>query len=64
MHRHPLGFVSYLAVLLVLMRKSEKFTVEWFLDGRRKGLDEDEYIPHGARTTGAPMSRDDPRTPS
>lgn len=59
-----LGFVTYLVLLLVLVRKSDKFTVEWFLDGRRKGLDEDEYIPQGVRPTGAPMSRDDPRLPS
>jgi hypothetical protein len=35
-----------------MVRRSDKFTVEWFLDGRRKKLDTDEHIPAGTRPTG------------
>lgn len=37
------GFLSYLVLVLVV--RSGKFGAEWFLDGRRKELGEDEYIP-------------------
>jgi hypothetical protein len=53
-----LGFLSYLALLLAMVLKSGKFGVEWFLDGRRQELAEDEYIPEGFRETSTPMSRD------
>ena len=39
------GFFGYFVVLLFMVRVSPKFSVEWFLDGRRKKLDGDEYIP-------------------
>lgn len=44
-----LGFLSYLAVLAWLVRMSTTFTVDWFLDGRRKKPTDDEEIPitHG-----------------
>jgi hypothetical protein len=58
-----LGFVTYLALLLVMVAKSKQFGVEWFLDGRRARLGPDEYVPEGTRTTGAPMDRPDKRLP-
>lgn len=53
-----LGFLSYLTLLAWLVHKSEKFSVEWFLDGRRKKLTDDDEIPSDARGTGAAMSRE------
>jgi hypothetical protein len=38
------GFLAYFSVLVVLVRRSEAFGVEWFLDGRRKKLPSDEEI--------------------
>jgi hypothetical protein len=58
-----LGFLSYLALLLVMVLKSGNFTTDWFLDGRRRQPDKDEYIPAGTRPTGAPMSGDDEELP-
>jgi hypothetical protein len=48
------GFFAYFLVLLVMVRKSEKFAVEWFLDGRRQALAKGE-TREGARDTVAPM---------
>jgi O-antigen/teichoic acid export membrane protein len=48
------GFFAYFLVLLVMVRISDKFAVEWFLDGRRKKLEKDE-TREGARDTVAPM---------
>jgi hypothetical protein len=59
-----LGFLSYLAVLALLVGRSKVFSVEWFLDGRRGKLADDEEIPEGVRATGAPMSPADRRLPS
>lgn len=58
------GFLSYLAVLALLVGRSKVFSVEWFLDGRRGKLADDEEIPDGVRATGAPMSPVDRRLPS
>jgi len=58
------GFLSYLAVLAWLVGRSKVFSVEWFLDGRRGKLADDEEIPEGARATGAAMSPEDRRLPS
>jgi hypothetical protein len=42
-----IGFFGYFLVLIVLVGVSKKFTADWFLDGRRKKLDENEWIPSG-----------------
>jgi len=42
-----IGFFGYFLVLIVLVGVSKKFTADWFLDGRRKKLDADEWIPSG-----------------
>jgi hypothetical protein len=48
------GFFAYFLILLVMVRISDKFAVEWFLDGRRKDLAEGE-TREGARDTVAAM---------
>jgi hypothetical protein len=58
-----LGFLSYLTVLLLMVAKSRKFGIEWFLDGRRKQLEPGEYIPEATRSTGTPMSPRDSGLP-
>jgi hypothetical protein len=52
------GFFAYFLILLVMVRISDKFAVEWFLDGRRKKLAEDE-TREGARDTVAAMKDDE-----
>jgi hypothetical protein len=42
-----IGFFGYFLVLIVLVGVSKKFSADWFLDGRRKKLDNDEWIPSG-----------------
>jgi hypothetical protein len=39
------GFFGYFVVLLVMVRTSDKFAVEWFLDGRRLMLAANEIVP-------------------
>lgn len=40
-----IGFFGYLFTLILLVRISKNFTVDWFLDGRRHKLADDESIP-------------------
>ena len=40
-----IGFFGYFLTLVVLVSRSKNFTVDWFLDGRRRNLDASEYIP-------------------
>lgn len=48
------GFFSYFLVLISLVARSRNFNSDWFLDGRRKTLAADEFIPEYVRgTTGA-----------
>lgn len=44
-----IGFFSYLIVLGLQVRHSENFSVDFFLDGRRKGLKADEQPNSEAR---------------
>jgi hypothetical protein len=39
------GFFTYYLILLIMVAISKNFTVEWFLDGRRKRPVEPFYIP-------------------
>ena len=51
------GFFGYFAVLWIMVGRSPNFTVDWFLDGRRKALAEDEMIgPEVKPTTHAMLS--------
>lgn len=49
------GFFSYFITLCVMVRISRKFNVDWFLDGRRKKLSEDEVIDPATADTVHPM---------
>ncbi|HEU5431778.1 MAG TPA: hypothetical protein VFU81_08950 [Thermomicrobiales bacterium] len=40
-----IGFFGYFLVLIGLVRASPNFTADFFLDGRRRKLDDDFYIP-------------------
>lgn len=51
-----IGFFAYFVMLNVYVLLSKRkgngaFSWEWFLDGRRKQLAADEYIPEGTRAT-------------
>jgi hypothetical protein len=52
-----IGFFGYFLVLVVLVGVSKKFNADWFLDGRRKKLDPDEFIPTlaGGKPESPPM---------
>ncbi len=50
-----IGFFGYLIIVAILVRRSENFDADWFLDGRRKKLPEDYYIPEGTKPTTTPM---------
>jgi hypothetical protein len=39
------GFFTYFLVLLVMVRASPNFDVDWFLDGRRRRPQEPSYVP-------------------
>lgn len=39
------GFFGYFLVLQGQVKRSENFDVDWFIDGRRKTLDDDQFIP-------------------
>jgi hypothetical protein len=50
-----IGFFLYFLVLIFLVGISKNFTVDYFLDGRRKKPADDEYIPDGIGQTVHPM---------
>ena len=53
-----IGFFLYFIVLLVLVGISKKFTVDWFLDGRRAIVGPDEMVGTETRpTTGAMIAQ-------
>lgn len=49
------GFFGYFLVLLIMVRMSDNFNVDWFLDGRRKSAKEGESIPPNTAETVRPM---------
>jgi len=49
------GFFGYFIVLLNMVRVSENFDVDWFLDGRRKAPPPGYVIPPGTAETVRPM---------
>jgi hypothetical protein len=53
-----IGFFGYFLVLLIQVKKSPNFDLDWFLDGRRKKPDSTYEIPGGFRQTGAAMGAD------
>jgi hypothetical protein len=51
------GFFAYFIVLVLLVWSSRNFTRDWFLDGRRKVLPADFYIPEiDGKPVNPPMS--------
>ncbi len=50
------GFFGYFITLIGLVRTSKNFDADWFLDGRRKKIAEDYYIPGEPIPTGRPLS--------
>ena len=51
------GFFGYLGLLLLFVRKSPNFSVDWFLDGRRKRPAADEIAQEADQTIRAMPSR-------
>jgi hypothetical protein len=49
------GFFLYFLVLIFLVGVSKNFSVDWFLDGRRKKVADDEFIPEYVNPTTAAM---------
>jgi hypothetical protein len=52
------GFFSYFAFLMIWVKISRNFYVDWFLDGRRKKLADDDLVPEGTRFTSSAMAAD------
>jgi hypothetical protein len=52
------GFFSYFLVLIILVRISQNFDVDWFLDGRRRAPGPGYIIPDGTAQTVRPMAAD------
>ena len=51
------GFFGYFAALTMLVRRSKNFDSDWFLDGRRRKLDNEHFIPGEVATTITSMER-------
>ncbi len=54
-----LGFFGYFAFLMLWVRISKNFNVDWFLDGRRRAPKGGWMIPEGLRDTITPMAEDE-----
>lgn len=50
------GFFGYFIVLILLVAVSKNFGVDWFLDGRRKKVADDSFIPEYVAQTSYSMS--------
>jgi hypothetical protein len=48
------GFFGYFVTLLILVSTSDSFTLDWFLDGRRKRPTEPFYVPDQVKTPPRP----------
>ena len=46
------GFFAYFTALVIMVRRSRGFGVEWFLDGRRPKPASDEVVDHSQRPMG------------
>jgi len=45
------GFFLYFILLVLMVAKSPNFSVDWFLDGRRRKPADDEVVPPGTAET-------------
>lgn len=52
------GFFGYFLVLVAMVARSGNFGIDYFLDGRRRLLAENEFIPDHVRA--APLAMDEP----
>jgi hypothetical protein len=50
------GFFGYFCVLLIMVKISGNFDVDWFLDGRRKSPPPGYVVPTGTAETVRPMA--------
>ena len=50
------GFFLYFIALLIMVGRTKAFTVDWFLDGRRRKVKDTEFIPGATRETAAAMT--------
>ena len=57
------GFFAYFVVLIILVALSPNFSVDWFLDGRRKAVATDEERPGDIAPTIRPMGTTQPPGP-
>ena len=55
------GFFGYFLILIFLVGISKNFDVDWFLDGRRKNVAADSFIPDTMRQTVSAMDVDTER---
>lgn len=51
------GFFGYFLVLVVLVAASDNFNADFFLDGRRRRVAPEDYIPEGVRVTRQGLDR-------
>ncbi|HIH89519.1 TPA: hypothetical protein HA344_09980 [Candidatus Bathyarchaeota archaeon] len=52
------GFFGYFITLCIMVSMTDKFSVDWFLDGRRKIPADDEIIPKGTAVTVVAMGKE------
>jgi hypothetical protein len=55
-----IGFFAYFMTLLIMVRISPNFDVDWFLDGRRKKPSPDQIIPPDTAQTITAMEHQGP----
>lgn len=53
------GFFTYFIVLLFMVGASRNFTIDYFLDGRRRHLGPSDFIPDYVRPSGMAMDATD-----
>lgn len=53
------GFFGYFLALCIMVSTSPNFSVDWFLDGRRKKPTENRIIPPGTAATITPMGKEE-----
>lgn len=57
-----IGFFGYYLILSITVAISPNFDTDWFLDGRRRKLQKDFYIPEEIRPTVTAMDGNETRT--
>ena len=56
------GFFGYYLILSITVAISPNFDTDWFLDGRRRKVQKDFYIPEEIRATVTAMNGNEERT--